>query len=182
MKNLSSYLFEGFFNNIGNDKDVARKKAIQNFDALINDCVKLLKDMASDVASKTENKDKLVYSEYAPYVYIRNRFRISQQYSKLIDVFKFLTENHDFGIIVSTESGGKRDIKPGEYKAFREYGANMHDQISEMPTLVTYKDPESAAGGFFSLLFVYAFDLNTKDWGLSSGNFKIQDIYLVKDA
>ena len=180
MKNLSSYLFEGFFNNIGNDKDVARKKAIQNFDALINDCVKLLKDMASDVASNTKDKSKIVYYEYEPYRYIRDRFRISKQYSKLIDVFKFLIENHDFGIIVSTESGGKRDIKPGEFEAFREYGANIYNDISEFPTTTTYRDPDRAANGFFPVLFAYALDINTKDLGLSSGNFKIQDIYLIK--
>ena len=50
MKNLSSYLFEGFFSNIGNDRDVAPKKAIQNFDALIKDCTKLLKDMAKVIS------------------------------------------------------------------------------------------------------------------------------------
>ena len=178
MKNLSSYLFEGFFSNIGNDRDVALKKAIQNFDALIKDCVELLKSMVVDI----EDKDRLIHFDYFSFNHIRKRFKTSKQYTKLIDTFKFLIENHEYGIIVSTESGGKRDIKPGEYKAFREYGANRYDQISEMPTLVTYKNPDQAAEGFFSLLFVYAFDLNTKDWGLSSGNFKIQDIYLVKDA
>ena len=178
MKNLSSYLFEGFFSNIGNDRDVARKKAFQNFDLLIKDCVELLKSMIA--VANTKDKDQLTYFDYFSFNHIRKRFKTSKQYAKLIDIFKFLIENHEYGIIVSTESGGKRDIKPGEYKAFREYGANMHDQISEMPTLATYKDPSSAAEGFFSLLFVYAFDLNTKDWGLSSGNFKIQDIYLVK--
>ena len=180
MKNLSSYLFEGFFNNIGNDKDVARKKAIQNFDALINDCVKLLKDMASDVASNTKDKSKLVYSEYEPYRYIGDRFRISKQYSKLIDVFKFLIENHDFGIIVSTESGGKRDIKPGEFEAFREYGANIYNDISEFPTTTTYRDPSRAADGFFPVLYTYALGLYTRELGLSTGNYKIQDIYLIK--
>ena len=180
MKNLSSYLFERFFNNIGNDKDVARKKAIQNFDALINDCVKLLKDMASDVASNTKDKSKLVYSEYEPYRYIRDRFRISKQYSKLIDVFKFLIENHDFGIIVSTNPNGKRDIKPGGFEAFREYGANMYNYISEYPTLTAYKDPSRAAYGFFPVLYTYALGLYTSELGLSSGNYKIQDIYLIK--
>ena len=180
MKNLSSYLFEGFFNNIGNDKDVARKKAIQNFDALINDCVKLLKDMASDVASNTKDKSKLVYSEYEPYRYIRDRFRISKQYSKLIDVFKFLIENHDFGIIVSTNSDCKRDIKPGEFEAFREYGANIYNDISEFPTTTTYRDPSRAAYGFFPVLYTYALGLYTREVGLSTGNFKIQDIYLTK--
>ena len=180
MKNLSSYLFEGFFNNIGNDKDVACKKAIQNFDALINDCVKLLKDMASDVASNTKDKSKLVYSEYEPYRYIRDRFRISKQYSKLIDVFKFLIENHDFGIIVSTESGGKRDIKPGEFEAFREYGANIYNDISEFPTTTTYRDPSRAVDGFFPVLYTYASGLYTRELGLSTGNYKIQDIYLIK--
>ena len=180
MKNLSSYLFEGFFNNIGNDKDVACKKAIQNFDALINDCVKLLKDMASDVASNTKDKSKLVYSEYEPYRYIRDRFRISKQYSKLIDVFKFLIENHDFGIIVSTESGGKRDIKPGEFEAFREYGANIYNDISEFPTTTTYRDPSRAVDGFFPVLYTYALGLYTRELGLSTGNYKIQDIYLIK--
>ena len=180
MKNLSSYLFEGFFNNIGNDKDVACKKAIQSFDALINDCVKLLKDMASDVASNTKDKSKLVYSEYEPYRYIRDRFRISKQYSKLIDVFKFLIENHDFGIIVSTESGGKRDIKPGEFEAFREYGANIYNDISEFTTTTTYRDPSRAADGFFPVLYTYALGLYTRELGLSTGNYKIQDIYLIK--
>ena len=180
MKNLSSYLFEGFFNNIGNDKDVACKKAIQNFDALINDCVKLLKDMASDVASNTKDKSKLVYSEYEPYRYIRDRFRISKQYSKLIDVFKFLIENHDFGIIVSTESGGKRDIKPGEFEAFREYGANIYNDISEFPTTTTYRDPSRAVDGFFPVLYTYALGLYTRELGFSTGNYKIQDIYLIK--
>ena len=180
MKNLSSYLFEGFFNNIGNDKDVACKKAIQNFDALINDCVKLLKDMASDVASNTKDKSKLVYSEYEPYRYIRDRFRISKQYSKLIDVFKFLIENHDFGIIVSTNPDGKRDIKPGEFESFREYGANIYNNISEFPTTTIYKDPSRAAYGFFPVLYTYALGLYTRELGLSSGNYKIQDIYLIK--
>ena len=179
MKTLSSYLFEGFFNNIGNDKDVARKKAIQNFDALINDCVKLLKDMASDMASNAKGK-RLVYSEYEPYRYIRDRFKISKQYSKLIDVFKFLTENHEFGIIVSTDPDGKRAIKPGEFEAFREYGANMYNDISEYPTTTTYRDPSRAAYGFFPVLYTYALGLYTKELGLSIGNFKIQDIYLVK--
>ena len=180
MKNLSSYLFEGFFNNIGNDKDVACKKAIQNFDALINDCVKLLKDMASDVASNTKDKSKLVYSEYEPYRYIRDRFRISKQYSKLIDVFKFLIENHDFGIIVSTNPDGKRDIKPGEFESFREYGANIYNNISEFPTTTIYKDPSRAAYGFFPVLYTYALGLYTSELSLSTGNYKIQDIYLIK--
>ena len=180
MKNLSSYLFEEFFNNIGNDKDVARKKAIQNFDALINDCVKLLKDMASDVASNTKDKSRLVYSEYEPYRYIRDRFRISKQYSKLMDVFKFLTENHDYGIIVSTDPDDKRAIKPGEDEAFREYGANMYNDISEYPTTTTYRDPSRAAYGFFPVLYTYALGLYTRELGLSTGNYKIQDIYLIK--
>ena len=180
MKNLSSYLFEGFFNNIGNDRDIARKKAIQNFDALINDCVKLLKDMASDVASNTKDKSRLVYSEYEPYYHIRDRFRISKQYSKLVDVFKFLTENHEFGIIVSTNPDGKRAIKPGEYKAFMEYGANRYNNIFEYPTTTTYEDPSRAAYGFFPVLYTYALGLYTRELGLSTGNFKIQDIYLVK--
>lgn len=180
MKNLSSYLFEGFFNNIGNDKDVARKKAIQNFDALINDCVKLLKDMASDVASNAKDKSKLVYSEYEPYRYIRDRFKISKQYEKLVDVFKFLTENHEFGIIVSTNPDGKRAIKPGEFEAFREYGANMYNDISEFPTTTTYRDPSRAAYGFFPVLYTYALGLYTRELGLSTGNYKIQDIYLIK--
>lgn len=180
MKNLSSYLFEGFFNNIGNDKDVARKKAIQNFDLLIKDCVELLKDMASDMDANVKDKDKLVYSDYGPYCHIRDRFRISKQYSKLIDVFKFLTENHDYGIIVSTNPDGKRAIKPGEFEAFREYGVNLYDDILEIPTTVTYRDPSRAAYGFFPVLYTYALDINTKDIGLSTGNFKIQDIYLVK--
>ena len=180
MKNLSSYLFEGFFNNIGNDRDVALKKAVQNFDLLIKDCTKLLKDMASDMASNTKGKSKLVYSEYEPYRYIGDRFRISKQYSKLIDVFKFLIENHDFGIIVSTESGGKRDIKPGEFEAFREYGVNLYNDILEIPTTVTYKDPSRAAYGFFPVLYTYALGLYTRELGLSTGNYKIQDIYLIK--
>ena len=96
MKNLSSYLFEGFFNNIGNDKDIAHKKAVQNFDVLIKDCTKLLKDMASDMASNAKDKSKLVYSEYGPYTYIRDRFIISKQYMKLIDIFKFLIDNYDY--------------------------------------------------------------------------------------
>ena len=180
MKNLSSYLFEGFFNNIGNDRDVALKKAIQNFDLLIKDCVKLLKDMASDVASNTKDKSKLVYSEYEPYRYIRDRFRISKQYSKLIDVFKFLTENHDYGIIVSTNPDDKRAIKPGELEAFREYGANLYNDILEIPTTVTYRDPSRAAYGFFPVLYTYALGLYTRELGLSTGNYKIQDIYLIK--
>ena len=180
MKNLSSYLFEGFFDNIGNNRDVARKKAIQNFDALINDCVKLLKDMASDMAANVKDKDKLVYSDYGPYCYIRNRFKISKQYWKLIDVFKFLTENHDYGIIVSTNPDGKRAIKPGEFEAFREYGANMHNDISEYPTMTTYKDLSQAVYGFFPVLYTYALGLDTGDLSLSTGNFKIQDIYLIK--
>ena len=180
MKNLSSYLFEGFFNNIGNDKDVARKKAIQNFDALINDCVKLLKDMASDVASNTKGKSRLVYSEYGPYTYIRNRFIISKQYMKLIDIFKFLIDNHDYGIIVSTNPDGERDIKPGENESFREYGANRYNDIFEYPTTTIYKDPSRAAYGFFPVLYTYALGLYTRELSLSTGNYKIQDIYLIK--
>lgn len=180
MKNLSSYLFEGFFNNIGNDRDVARKKAIQNFDALINDCVKLLKDMASDMATNVKDKDKLVYSDYGPYCHIRNRFKISKQYSKLIDVFKFLTENHDYGIIVSTNPDGKRAIKPGEFEAFREYGVNRYNDIVEISTTTTYKDPSRAAYEFFPVLYTYALGLYTRELSLSTGNFKIQDIYLIK--
>ena len=176
MKNLSSYLFEGFFNNIGNDKDIAHKKAVQNFDALIKDCTKLLKDMASNA----KDKSKLVYSEYGPYTYIRDRFIISKQYMKLIDIFKFLIDNHDYGIIVSTNPDGKRDIKPGELKAFREYGVNLYNDILEIPTTVTYRDPSRAAYGFFPVLFTYALNISTKELGLSTGNFKIQDIYLVK--
>ena len=170
MKNLSSYLFEGFFSNIGNDRDVALKKAIQNFDLLIKDCVELLKDMFVNTGDK--NKPY--------YLYIKQQFSNSKQYERLKEIFKFLIENHEYNIIVSTVSGGKRDIKPGEYKAFREYGANMHDQISEMPTFVNYSNPSSAAEGFFPVLLAYALDINTKDLGLSSGNFKVQDIYLVK--
>lgn len=156
------------------------KKAIQNFDALINDCVKLLKDMASDIASNAKDKDKLVYSDYGPYCYIRNRFKISKQYWKLIDVFKFLTENHDYGIIVSTNPDGKRAIKPGEFEVFGEYGANMHNDISEYPTMTTYKDLSRAVYGFFPVLYTYALGLDTGDLSLSTGNFKIQDIYLIK--
>ena len=178
MNNLSSYLFEGFFNNIGNDRDVALKKAIQNFDALIKDCVELLKDITLDVVSKY--KDKPAY--YSKYIYIKQQFSNSKQYTKLIDIFKFLIENHEYCIVVSTESGGKRDIKPIEFRAFREYRANMYDFIAEMPTLTNYSKPSSAAEGFFPVLFAYALDIDTNDLGLSSGNFKIQDIYLVKDA
>ncbi len=173
MKNLSSYLSEGFFNNIGNNKDVAVKKAIQNFDELIKDCVELLKD----IASNTKDKDR---SDNYTYIHIKQQFGDSKQYTKLIDIFKFLIENHEYNIIVSTESGGKRDIIPGEFKVFREYGANMYDFISEMPTLTNYSKPSSAANGFFPVLYAYALDINTKDIGLSTGNFKIQDIYLVK--
>lgn len=181
MKNLSSYLFEGFFNNIGNDKDVARKKAIQNFDALINDCVKLLKDMASGMTSiHVKDESKLVYSKRGPYTYIRDRFIISKQYMKLIDIFKFLIDNHDYGIIVSTNPDGKRDIKPGELKAFREYGANRYNSIEELPTTIIYRDPSRAAYGFFPILYTYALGLYTREVSLSTGNFKIQDIYLVK--
>ena len=176
MKNLSSYLFEGFFSNIGNDRDVALKKAIQNFDLLIKDFVESLKDITLDVVSKA--KDKSAY--YSKYTYIKQQFKISKQYEKLKDIFKFLIENHEYSIIVSTEAGGKRDIKPGEFKAFREYVANLYNHISEMPTLTIYEDPDRAANGFFPVLFAYALDINTKDLGLSSGNFKIKDIYLVK--
>ena len=176
MKNLSSYLFEGFFNNIGNDRDVAVKKAIQNFDSLIKDCVELLKDIASNI----KDKDGLNNLNKSPYTHIRDQFKISKQYEKLKDIFNFLMENHEYNIIVSTEPGGKRDIMPGEFKAFREYGANMYDFIAEMPTLANYSKPSSAANEFFSVLYAYALDINTKDIGLSTGNFKIQDIYLVK--
>ena len=176
MKNLSSYLSEGFFNNIGNDRDVALKKAIQNFDAFIKDCVELLKD----IASNTKDKDRSNNSSYTYYIHIKHQFDNSKQYEKLKDVFKFLIENHEYNIIVSTESGGKRDIIPGEFKAFREYGANMYDFIAEMPTLTNYSKPSSAANGFFPVLYAYALDINTKDIGLSTGSFKIQDIYLVE--
>ena len=176
MKNLSSYLFEGFFNNIGNDRDVALKKAIQNFDALIKDCVELLKDIASNI----KDKDGLNNLNKSPYTHIGDRFKISKQYEKLKDVFKFLIENHDFGIIVSTNPDGKRDIKPGEFEAFREYGANIYNDISEFPTTTIYRDPSSAVNGFFPVLYAYALDINTKDLGISTGNYKIQDIYLVK--
>ena len=180
MKNLSSYLFEGFFNNIGNDKDIAHKKAIQNFDALIKDCTKLLKDMASDMASNAKDKSKLVYSENGPYTYIRDRFIISKQYMKLIDIFKFLIDNHDYGIIVSTNPDGGRDIKPGRFEAFREYGANRYNSIAELPTTIIYRDPSRATYGFFPVLYTYALGLYTREVGISTGNFKIQDIYLAK--
>lgn len=176
MKNLSSYLFEGFFSNIGNNKDVAVKKAIQNFDELIKDCVELLKD----IASNTKDKDRSDNFSYTYYTHIKQQFGDSKQYEKLKDVFNFLMENHEYNIIVSTEPGGKRDIMPGEFKAFREYGANMYDFISEMPTLTNYSKPSSAVNGFFPVLYAYALDVNTKDMGLSTGSFKIQDIYLVK--
>lgn len=180
MKNLSSYLSEGFFNNIGNDKDVALKKAIQNFDTLIKDCTKLLKDMASDMDSNAKDKSKLIYSEYGPYTYIRDRFIISKQYLKLIDIFKFLTENHDYGIIVSTNPDGKRDIKPRRLEAFMEYEANRYNSIVELPTTTIYRDPSRAAYGFFPVLYTYALGLYTREVGISIGNFKIQDIYLTK--
>lgn len=180
MKNLSSYLSEGFFDNIGNNRDVAIKKAIQNFDELIKDCVELLKDIASDMASNAKGKSKLVYSDYGPYCHIRNQFKISKQYEKLKDIFNFLIENHDYGIIVSKEPGGKRDIISGEFRSFGEYGANMYNDIAEFPTTVTYRDPDRAAHGFFPILYTYALGLYTRELGLSSGNYKIQDIYLAK--
>ena len=170
MNNLSSYLFEGFFSNIGNDRDIALKKAIQNFDLLIKDCVELLKD----IFVNTEEKNKPYY------LYIKHQFSNSKQYAKLIDTFEFLIENHEYSIIVSTESDGKRNIKPREYKAFREYGANRYNSIAELPTTTIYRTPTSAAEGFFPVLFTYALDIDTNDLGLSRGNFKIQDIYLVK--
>ena len=170
MKNLSSYLFEGFFSNIGNDRDVALKKAIQNFDLLIKDCVELLKN----IFVNTEDKNKPYY------LYIKQQFSNSKQYERLIDTFKFLIENHEYSIIVSTVSGGKRNIKPGEFKAFREYRANRYNAITELPTTTFYRTPNRAAEGFFPVLFTYALDIDTNDLGLSSGNFKVQDIYLVK--
>ena len=170
MKNLSPHLFEGFFSNIGNDRDVALKKAIQNFDLLIKDCVELLKDMFAN----PEDKNKPYY------LYIKQQFSNSKQCERLIDTFKFLIENHEYSIIVSTESDGKRNIKPREYKAFREYSANKYNAITERPTITNYKTPRSAAEGFFPVLLAYALDIDTNDLGLSRGNFKIQDIYLVK--
>ena len=176
MKNLSSYLFEGFFSNIGNDRDVALKKAIQNFDLLIKDCVKLLKDIVSNWG-KDEDRAKATYPLYT---HTKHLFDNSKQYEKLKDVFKFLMENHEYSIIVSVDPAGKRDIKPGEFKSFREYRANRYNAITEIPTTTNYRTSNSAAEGFFPVLFTYALDIDTNDLGLSRGNFKIQDIYLVK--
>ena len=135
-----------------------------------------MKDIVSNRGNKDEDK-----ASYPLYTHTKRLFDNSKQYEKLKDVFKFLMENHEYSIIVSVDPGGKRDIKPGEFKAFREYGVNAFgDHIVEMPTLREYAIVNHALDGFFRLLFAYALDINTKDLGLSSGNFKIQDIYLVK--
>ena len=46
--------------------------------------------------------------------------------------------------------------------------------------MTTYKDPSRAAYGFFPVLYTYALGLYTRELSLSTGNFKIQDIYLIK--